>query len=909
MSTSPSPQRPEGFASRLKFRNPTRALTMSARPASPSTTGPGSRPTPSRSSTRDSSTPPPISRRSSMIPAAFQRRASAAAAPSSTKASSKAPSSEAVNELGAKTTEPSTTTEQAATEQAPTEAPKEDTSADVSGHARALSGSTVDTEPPMTPPPTQTAEPMSIPKSDDPMSDSPHDGASISSSRSPSRLRRRASNLSRHSVSGSLRRLSLLGPASPPQAETAPVHAQGEMQKSLSKSPSLSSLRRHATSPEPDAIKAAEATSTPEPASEVEEPQPAPQPTSEPAPVPAPEPASEPEVTQPAVPQTEALPTVIEAPKSESQPEVQPAVVSTPKEATPAPSVKAPSSAEASAPKPVEPKTPVKPLMSRSASRSSLTRSPTPDRPEPKRRGTLANWARKSLDRRPSLSGSPAPSSSALARPASRGPVDDDSDTDSVKERERKWGTGLPVPNPPTPKKSEDGLKRRFSLGRRQSESTKSPNESSSEAEKKPNWGSKMLRAVTKTKKEKEKGDGSSITPEQSSLDVATETVESPPSLVIPDRSYDQRPLSAIVESPAVPLNPYTLAGPAQSPEQVLAAPIPAVSMDSPVVVQAETTSPEMSPVMVNLNSDTSGIDSGVENLQALTAVAPEVQSAVVEEPEPVVEEPEPVVEAPEPVVEEPEPVTEVEHPKDDTPAPVEEIQETPVVVEEVAAPEAGTSTPPVGEAAVTSAPPENLLSPMSPNSPASSPWDPATEREIARARSPRQSNGGPSTSTSNRRGSPAPSIIGVKRKHPDEPTEVGKSRVRYLPDWAVSPAIQLAVTLSIVLPRRKRDVANPSNRKRSGWWPLRRGTRTDISRTNAIRGVNEEMTVASKSWVVPAAVRTTAKVVTAPARRGDIEWGPVDETDDEDTEDEPRRFEFSSSPSPEPDFGTPPIT
>ncbi|KAG8691862.1 hypothetical protein FRC11_007221 [Ceratobasidium sp. 423] len=899
MSTSPSPQRPEGLASRLKFRNPTRAFTMSApRPASPSTTGPGGRTTLSRSNTRDSSTPPPSSRRSSIIPAAFQRRASAAAAPSSTKASSKAPSSEAVNELGAKTTEPSTTTEQATAEQAPTEAPKEDTSADVSGHARALSGSTVETEPPMTPPPTQTAEPMSIPKSDDPMSDSPHDGASIASSRSPSRLRRQVSNLSRHSVSGSIRRLSLLGPASPPQVETAPVHVQGEMQKSLSRSPSISSLRRHATSPEPIATKATEATSTPEPASEVEEPQPVPQPTSESASAPAPEPASEPEVTQSAVPQTEALPTATEAPKPEPQPEVQPAVISTPKEATPAPSVKAPSSAEASAPKPAEPQTPVKPLMSRSTSKSSLARSPTPDKPEPKRRGTLANWARKSLDRRPSVSGSPGPSTSALARPASRGPVDDDSDTGSVKERERKWGTGLPVPNPPTPKKSEDNIKRRFSIGRRQSESTKSPNESSSETEKKSNWGSKMLRAVSvsKTKKEKEKGDASSITPEQSSLDVATEPAESRPSLMIPDRAYDQRPLSAIVESPAVALNPHMLVGPAQSPEQVLAAPVPAVT-DSPVVVKAETTSPEMSPVMVTLDSDTSGIDSAVESLPTLAAVAAEVQPTTGPT-----------------VVEEPEPVAEVEQPKDDAPAPAEEIQETTAVVEEVAAPEAGTSTPPVAEAAATSAPPENLMSPMSPNSPASTPWDPTTEREIARARSPRQSNGGPSTS--NRRGSPAPSIIGVKRKQPDEPAEVGKSRVRYLPvslkvdghvDWAVSPAIQLAVTLSIVLPRRKRDVANPSNRKRSGWWPLRRGTRTDITRTNAIRGVNEEVPVVSKSWVVPAAVRTTAKVVTAPARRGDIEWGPVSEMDDEDTEDEPlHQFEFSLSPSPEPDLECP---
>ncbi|KAJ1311437.1 hypothetical protein OPQ81_009926 [Rhizoctonia solani] len=866
MSTSPSPQRPEGFAGRLKsFRNPTRAFTMSPpRPASPSTTGPGGRSTPTRSNTRDTSTPP-ISRRSSMIPSAFQRRASTAGAPSSTKAgSSKAPSSEAVNEVSVKATEPSTTTEQA-----PAGVPKEDTSADISGHARALSGSTVETEPPMTPPPTQTVEPMSIPKSDDPASDSPHDGASVASSRSPSRLRRQVSNLSRHSVSGSIRRLSLLGPASPPQVETSSVHAQGEMQKSLSRSPSTSSLRRHAASPEPISTKPA----TPEPASEVEVPRPAPE-------TEAPQSASEVEVPQPA-PQPEVIP---EVPQAEALPEVQPEAVSTPpKEVTPAPSVKAPSSTAASASKPAEPQTPVKPLMSRSASKSSLGRSPTPDKPEPKRRGTLANWARKSLDRRPSVSGSPAPSSSGFVRPASRGPVDDDSDTESVKERERKWGTGLPVPDPPTPKKkSEDNIRRRFSLGRRPAES-KSPNESSSETDKKSNWG-KVLRAVGKSKKEKEKGDGSSITPEASSVDVTSEP-EPRPSLMIPDRMYaEQRPLSAIVESPAVPLNPHMLVGPAQSPEQVMGAPIPAVSTDSPVVVKAETTSPEMSPVMVNIDSDTSGIDSGAENPPTLTAVVAEIQPTIEAT---VVEEPEPVEEV------------EVEQPKDDAPPSAEEVQETPAV-EEVAAHEPATSAPPAAEATPILPPPENLVSPMSPNSPSSTPWDPSIEREIARARSPRQSNGGPSTS--NRRGSPAPSIIGVKRKHPDEPTEVGKARVRYLPDWAVSPAIQLAVTLSLVLPRRKRDVANPSNRKRGGWWPLRRGTRTEM-RHNAIRGVNEELPLASKSWVVPAAVRTTAKVVTAPARRGDIEWGPVTETDDEDTENEPRRFEFSLSPSPEPDL------
>ncbi|CAE6422786.1 hypothetical protein BN14_00924 [Rhizoctonia solani AG-1 IB] len=892
MSTPTTPQRSESLAGRFR-RNPIRTLTMGARPASPSTTTTttNGRATPTRSSTRDFSTPPPTTRtRSSIIPSAFQRRASSAVAPSSTKgSSSKAPSSEAVNEFGAKT-EPSTT------EQGSVDAPKEDTSADVSGHARALSGSTVESEPPMTPPPTQTTEPISVPKSEDPASDSPHDGASVASSRSPSRLRRQVSSLSRRSVSGSIRRLSLLGPASPPQVETAPIHAQGEMQKSLSRSPSMSSLRRHAASPEPIPTKTAESTSTPEPVSEPEAIQPvdiqAEPEVAQPEPVQITEApqveAPQTEVPQTEVPQTEAPQPAVEAPKPEPQPEVQPEVQSEaqpvapstpPKEVTPAPSVKAPTPTETPAPA-VEPKTPAKPSMSRNASTTSLGRSPTPDKPDPKRRSTFTKWARKSLDRRPSVSGSPAPSGSGLVRSPSRGPVDDDSDTESVKERERKWGTGLPVPDPPLPKKSEDNMKRRFSLGRR--DSTKSPNESTTEPEKKSGW-SKVIRAVTKPKKEKT--DSLSSTPDASSLDVSTDQSEPRPSLMIPDRMYsDQRPLSAIVESPVVPLNPHMLVG-ARSPEQVFGA---AGAADSPVVVKAETTSPEMSPVIVNIDSDTSGMDSAAENLPALDAVAAEVQPTI-----------ETVVEEPTALVEEPTPSAELEQPKD-TPA-LSPVEETPAIIEEIVVPEAETSATPVPEPVAASVPPSNLMSPMTPNSPASSPWDAGIEREIARARSPRQSNGGPSTS--NRRGSPAPSIIGVKRKHPDEPTtEVGKARVRYLPDWAVSPAIQLAVTLSLVLPRRKRDVANPSNRKRGGWWPLRRGQRTEM-RFNAIRGVNEDVPIVAKTWAVPAAVRTTAKVVTAPARRGDIEWGPVDEADEEDLVDETPQFEFSLSPSPEPDL------
>ncbi|QRW19309.1 proteoglycan 4 [Rhizoctonia solani] len=867
MSAPPTPQRSasESLTSRFK-RNPIRGLTLGGgRPVSPSTTTSSTgRVTPTRSATRDSSTPPPTTRsRSSIIPSALQRRISSTIAPSSTKASSsKAPSSEAVNDLDIKSA-PSTT------EQGSIDAPKEDISADVSGHARALSGSTVESEPPMTPPPAPAAEPLPISKPEDLTSDSPHDGASIASSRSPSRLRRQVSNISRRSVSGSIRRLSLLGPASPPQAETASIHAQGEMQKSLSRSPSISSLRRHAASPEPIPTKTAESTSTPEPVSEPE----APKAVDSESEVGQPEVI--PQVAQTEAPQIEAPQTkvpepVVEEPEPEHQPEVrtevQPAVVSTPQESTPASSVNAQSSNEPPASRPVEPHTPIKPSMSRNASTTSFGRSPTPDKPDTKRRSTFTKWARKSIDRRPSVSGSPG-----LVRSPSRGPVDDESDTESVKERERKWGTGLPVPDPPAPKKSEDNMKRRFSLGRR--DSAKSPNDSPVESDKKSGWG-KVIRAVTKAKKEK--ADSSASTPEASSLDVSTELAESRPSLMIPERLYnDQRPLSAIVESPVAPLNPHMLVR-SQSPEQVFGAPVPVGAMDSPVVVKAETTSPELSPVMVTIDSDASGMDSAVENLQALDAVAAEVQPPV------------------ETIAEEPSQSVEVEQPQD-SPAPAEE---TPVAVEEVSvpeivAPEAEAPTIPVAETTTpTPAPaPANLMSPVSPNSPSSSPWDAGIEREIARARRPASPMAALRPPTAEAALLPASSesrgsILTNLRK-----------LARPACDWAVSPAIQLAVTLSLVLPRRKRDVANPSNRKRGGWWPLRRGQRTEM-RFNAIRGVSDETPIVSKTWAVPAAVRTTAKVVTAPAS----------ETDEEDLEDEaaPRRFEFSLSPSPEPDLECP---
>ncbi|KDN45861.1 hypothetical protein RSAG8_04694, partial [Rhizoctonia solani AG-8 WAC10335] len=135
MSTSPS-QRPEGTAGRFMGRKPSRAFTMSGHIASTDHT------TPNHSSIRDSSTPLPTTRsRSSTLPSALQRWVSSTIALSPTKAgASKTPSTEAGNELGAQTTEPSSPTEQTP--------PEKDTSADVSGHARVLLGSTVESEPP-----------------------------------------------------------------------------------------------------------------------------------------------------------------------------------------------------------------------------------------------------------------------------------------------------------------------------------------------------------------------------------------------------------------------------------------------------------------------------------------------------------------------------------------------------------------------------------------------------------------------------------------------------------------------------------------------------------------------------------------------------------------------------------------
>ncbi|KAG8689910.1 hypothetical protein FRC09_012207, partial [Ceratobasidium sp. 395] len=284
MSTPSTPNKPEGLVSRFKsFRSPTRAmsLTTPARPASPTATGSNGRPTPSRSNTRDSSSPSTASKTRSILTSAFTPRKSGLGSRSN------APSSDAVNESATKSEEPvPVETTEPTKEESKEPAPATHTP----GHVRARSGSTVSTRSsqagPLTPPlPSQVAEPVAIPKADaDPISDSPHEGASVAS-RSPSRLRRQVSNISRRSLSGSIRRLSLLGPGttSPPAVET--TTAIGEME-TRSRSPSISDMRRHAASPElvssdPEPVVA----KTPEPV--VSEPAaPAPQ---EPVPVEAPQ--------------------------------------------------------------------------------------------------------------------------------------------------------------------------------------------------------------------------------------------------------------------------------------------------------------------------------------------------------------------------------------------------------------------------------------------------------------------------------------------------------------------------------------------------------------------------------------------------------------------------------------------
>lgn len=354
-----TPQRSEsGFARFKSFRSPTRALTLSSpRPASPTTTDPNGRPTPTRSSTRDSTPSTTTKSRSSIFP--FQSRKSGLV-------SSTNPSSDAVHEANsssAKVEEPAPITDAPkpadaeVTQEPAAEAPKDEVAPlaeNTTGHVRARSGSTISTSSrgPLTPPlPSQVAEPIPIAKADADPTDSPHEGASLSRSPSRSRLRRQISNISRHSLTGSLRRVSLLGPASPPQVETVP--AIGEMGPTLSRSSSVSSMRRLA-SPEPIAPQ-----------------------TEEPL-------VAEP-ISQGDAPLVEAP---VEAPVTEAPAEVVAAPVEAPAEApapapveTPAP-VEAPATVEASAPvqasapveapqpeapQPAEPVTPPKPTTSRNA--------------------------------------------------------------------------------------------------------------------------------------------------------------------------------------------------------------------------------------------------------------------------------------------------------------------------------------------------------------------------------------------------------------------------------------------------------------------------------------------------------------------------------------------------------------
>lgn len=419
----------------------------------------------------------------------------------------------------------------------------------------------------------------------------------------------------------------------------------------------------------------------------------------------------------------------------------------------------------------------------------SLSKSPvTPgkDKPKPERRGTFG-WARNTLTRKASGSGP------SLVRSPSRGADSGaESETESIKERERGWNSGKPVPPVPTPKKSEDNIKRRFSLGRRSSEAgnAKTTSDSASESDKKSGW-SKVLRSAT-TRSKKDKTDSSSLaaasTAAPSIVEVAPVPVAIPeprPSLSIPDNvaaiASEQRPLSAIVESPVIPLNSQAIWGDNAQPTI-------AATISSPLA-NSSTPNPE-SPVEIKHED--------VVSEPELVEAEPTVEAVV----EPVVEAPaEPVVEAPvEPVVEPTavpaSPVlNEVGNLPSPSPLPNGDVNpmEDAVVVEpvvseeaqpkdtvEASAPASGAITPAPVETAVADGPSQSVLSPISPNSPTSTPWDPNSQREIARARSPRRASGVAGSSIRSRLPSPAASIIGVKRKL-DDP-EVAKPRVRYLP-------------------------------------------------------------------------------------------------------------------------------
>lgn len=231
--------------------------------------------------------------------------------------------------------------------------------------------------------------------------------------------------------------------------------------------------------------------------------------------------------------------------------------------------------------------------------------------------------------------------------------------------------------------------------------------------------------------KKKDKPEGTSTPPDASTTDVTTEPAPEPapeplPALAIPQHvPLENRPLSAIVESPVMPLNAQGIWGSETSP---LAAASP---LGATVVTAAE------SPI--NVQGPDFQTEPGTESANPIVA---EPEAAVATEPEPAVEAP---------------------------------VAEQPKAIEPVAEP--STLAGEV-EANVDASATDALLTP---NSPASPPCDLNAQREIARARSPRHPSVGPS-GVNRSRASPAPSIIGVKRKQPDEPDAVGKARVRYLP-------------------------------------------------------------------------------------------------------------------------------
>jgi DNA polymerase-3 subunit gamma/tau len=275
------------------------------------------------------------------------------------------------------------------------------------------------------------------------------------------------------------------------------------------------------------------------------------------------------------------------------------------------------------------------------------------------------------------------------------------------------------------------------------------------------------MRVGSKSKKDKSEAGSlaATSTADVSTVDAVPEPVvipDSRPSLAIPDNlAMDQRPLSAIVESPIVPLNSQAVWGdvqPAGLTAAVMSSPLAntATMADSPVDAKPEEVTSE--PEIVEAPAEVVAPAPPSPELHEVTALP--VEPAAPIEPAPPTEEVQPVV-------------TQEEESKDT------------VAALEAPAAASGATTPARVETSDIAPPPaNNLLSPISPNSPSSTPWDPTAQREIARARSPRRSSaGGPSNRS--RLPSPAASIIGVKRKLGDEP-ELAKGRVRYLPGKSV---------------------------------------------------------------------------------------------------------------------------